>query len=62
MRNIQNRYKRIKHINSFINGRLQRKLENLLKIHFQRPGSLVPLFGYAKKKDNNTKTVAKYVT
>ena len=36
MRNMQNRHKRIKHMNSFISARFQRK--NLFKIHFQDPG------------------------
>ena len=32
MRNMQNRYKRMKHMNSFINARHQRKLKTFLEI------------------------------
>ena len=54
MRNIQNRYKRIKHMNSFINTRHQRKLRKFLENplsgsqvsglgpHLYDPGSQIP--------------------
>ena len=54
MKNIENRHKRIKHMNSFINARLQRKLRKFagnplsgsqvpgLGSHLQGPRSQVP--------------------
>ena len=49
MKNVQNRHKRIKHMNSFINARLQRKLrkfaENPLSGSRVPPMSWVPDLG-----------------
>ena len=50
MRNIQNRYKRIKHINSFINGRLQRKLEKFAENPFSASLVSGPTFWICQKK------------
>ena len=41
MRNIENRHKRIKQMNLFINASFKENCENLLKIHFLSPVSRV---------------------